>query len=352
MRILEIKDLASAEKELLNIGADPSGIKYMAPKAFFQAIKIPNVPTVAANIIKQEMLSFGGEAAVSKGSLVLREKTTDLLIFGTLKQIRQLCDKLKDHQFGLPALAKKIKLGLDNYRQTPPPIKIGSRKLNFGKRTYIMGIINATHDSFYDGGKHQSLDDQIKLAERMIKDGADIIDIGGESTRPGSKPIRADEELKRVLPIISALKKKKIIISIDTQKASVAEKAILSGAHIINDISGLRSDKNMAKLAAKYQVPIILMHMKGTPKNMQEAPTYQNLIDEIIEYFEKALETANNAGILPNQIILDPGFGFGKTPEHNLEILAIARNRAECDGAIEISKAFGTCKKLKELHIY
>jgi dihydropteroate synthase len=184
-----------------------------------------------------------------------------------------------------------------------------------------MGILNVTPDSFSDGGKFINFKDAINHAFRMIKEGADIIDVGGESTRPGAKTVPAREEMRRVLPVIRELKKRKIPISIDTRKAAVAKAAILAGADIINDTSGLRYDKKMAKVAAKYKVPIIIMHIKGTPKNMQKNTGYQDLIGEIIEYLDKSIEIAENAGVLRNQIIIDPGFGFGKTIEQNLEIL-------------------------------
>ena len=321
MRIIEIKNLSVAAEELKKIDVDPAGIKLMAPKSVFRALLVKNISSIAGNIIKQEMLSYGGEAALSYGSVNLSIKNTDLIITGTLKQFAQLTEKLRLHQFGLPEISYQISKAISNYDHIPHPIKIKGKALPFGKRTYIMGILNVTPDSFSDGGRFLNLKDALSHADRMIKEGADIIDVGGESTRPGSAAVPIKEELRRVLPVIRGLKKRKILISIDTRKAAVAEAAIKAGAAIINDTSGLRYDKKMAVIAAKYRVPVIIMHIKGTPLNMQKKADYSDLIGEIIIYLDKSIKIAENAGILRNQIIIDPGFGFGKTPEQNLEIL-------------------------------
>lgn len=193
---------------------------------------------------------------------------------------------------------------------------------DFSKRTYIMGILNVTPDSFSDGGLFFHKDDAVEMALKMQDDGADIIDIGGESTRPGAKNISAREEIRRVVPVIKALAGKiKIPISIDTYKASVAEEAVAAGASIINDISGLRFDRRMPKLAARYKVPVVIMHIKGTPRNMQRNPEYRALIPEITDYLCEGIEIARDAGVSDDMIIIDPGIGFGKTVEHNLEII-------------------------------
>jgi dihydropteroate synthase len=201
-------------------------------------------------------------------------------------------------------------------------INFHSFTLDFSKKTYIMGILNITTDSFYDGGKYISVDKAVKHALKMVDEGADIIDIGGESTRPGAEPISVDEELKRVIPVIEILSKKlSIPISIDTYKAKVAEEAINAGATIINDISGLRFDPLMPEVASKYKVPVIIMHIKGTPKDMQKNPQYDALIPEITEYLRGSIVLAKQAGVEENMIIIDPGIGFGKLLEHNLQII-------------------------------
>ncbi|HHW21115.1 dihydropteroate synthase [Thermodesulfovibrio thiophilus] len=195
-------------------------------------------------------------------------------------------------------------------------------ELDFSKKTYIMGIVNVTPDSFSDGGKYFSLQKAVDHALRLVEEGADIIDIGGESTRPGAEPVSIDEELNRVIPVIESIcKKVSIPISIDTYKAIVAEEAIKAGATIINDISGLRFDPAMPEIVNRYKVPVIIMHINGTPRNMQQKTCYEALIPEIIEYLRYSIIIAKQAGVDENMIIVDPGIGFGKLPEHNLEII-------------------------------
>lgn len=201
-------------------------------------------------------------------------------------------------------------------------IKFHDFEFNFFERTYIMGIVNVTPDSFFDGGRYNSTQKAIDHAFRLIDEGADIIDIGGESTRPGAQPVSLEEELKRVIPVIEGIAKKtKIPISIDTYKSEVAEQAIKSGATIINDISGLRFDPKMAEVASKYEVAVVIMHIKGTPKDMQNNPHYNALVPEIIEYIRESIIIAKKAGVDEKKIIIDPGIGFGKLPQHNLEII-------------------------------
>ena len=185
----------------------------------------------------------------------------------------------------------------------------------------IMGILNVTPDSFYDGGVYSNENEILKQAEKMILDGVDIIDIGGYSSKPGAKKITIKEEEKRVLPIIKLIYKtfKKTIISVDTFRSEIAEKSINAGASIINDISGGDFDNNIYKIAERYKAPYIMMHMKGNPSNMQINPTYQNINYEIIKDLSKKIDFAQKKGVC--DIIIDPGFGFGKTIEHNYQIL-------------------------------
>lgn len=201
-------------------------------------------------------------------------------------------------------------------------IKWGTHSLIFGKRTCIMGIVNVTPDSFSDGGKYFACDVAVAHGEKLVEDGADIIDIGGESTRPFSESISVEEETKRVIPVIEKLSKRVITpISIDTTKAIVAERAIEAGASIINDTGALNDDPNMAIVAAKYGTPVILMHKKGSPKTMQIAPVYDNLIKEVKQFLEDAINNAEKNGIERSKIIIDPGIGFGKTIEHNFLLI-------------------------------
>jgi dihydropteroate synthase len=198
------------------------------------------------------------------------------------------------------------------------PIVCKEYTLRFEK-TLIMGILNVTPDSFSDGGLFNDVDTAVAHVKKMISDGADLIDVGGESSRPGSEPLSEKEELTRILPVVTRLVNDvSVPISIDTYKPLVADTCLKAGAHLINDITGL-TNPNMRRVASKNNVPVILMHMLGTPKIMQQKPVYQDLLGELIAFFQKQIALAHKTGI--QQIIIDPGIGFGKTVEHNLQIL-------------------------------
>jgi dihydropteroate synthase len=201
-------------------------------------------------------------------------------------------------------------------------LRLGKKILDLSSRTYLMGVLNVTPDSFSDGGKFLNAKDAIKQALIMAQQGADIIDVGGESTRPGADSIPLEEELKRVIPVIEeVVKKTDVPISVDTYKSQVALQALDAGAAMVNDISALRFDPEMKKIISKYRAPVILMHIKGTPKNMQDNPHYDNVIQEISDYLRESIQTAEDSGIAKDKIIIDPGIGFGKRIKDNLEIL-------------------------------
>lgn len=198
----------------------------------------------------------------------------------------------------------------------------GKYSLELGVRTCIMGIVNVTPDSFSDGGKYFSIDTAVAHGERLFREGADILDIGGESTRPFSDPVSVREEIQRVVPVIRELVRRvPVPVSIDTQKAEVAREAVNAGAGIVNDISALKADPGMADIVAQAGVPVVLMHMLGTPKTMQEAPAYKDLIPDITEFLAEAIAYAERRGIPKEKIIIDPGIGFGKTVAHNLALI-------------------------------
>src|SRR5882724_784816 len=202
-------------------------------------------------------------------------------------------------------------------------LKLRSGRLRLGERTLIMGVLNLTPDSFSDGGKFFDVKSAVRHALAMQLEGVAIIDIGAECTRPGSEAISAAEELRRLLPVLEALRGKlKIPISVDTQKSAVAELALGAGAEIVNDISGLRSDPELASVAAKYGTPLILMHMRGTPRSMQKGPFARDVIRDVINGLRKSIATAKAFGVKRSQIVIDPGIGFGKSYSQNYELLA------------------------------
>jgi len=221
-------------------------------------------------------------------------------------------------------------------------IKHDKGYIDIGSKTLVMGVLNVTPDSFYDGGKYFGIDDALSRARKMIVDGADIIDVGGESTRPNSNCVSVEEEIRRVIPLIKELSKEtQIPISIDTYKADVADKAIKAGAQIINDISGLQADKKMVKIAATHNTPIIIMHIKGRPHDFPKDPVYADLIPEIISFLESRIEYSIKSGIAHNKIIIDPGIGFGKGVVHNIEILR-QLNKLKC---LNLPIMIGTSRK-------
>jgi dihydropteroate synthase len=219
----------------------------------------------------------------------------------------------------------------------PYTLAWNNHTLEIGHRTLIMGIVNITPDSFSDGGQFHSLEAALAQARRLTDAGADIIDIGGESTRPFADSVPADDEMDRVIPVIEQLVNHiNVPISIDTTKAVVAEAALQAGAAIINDISAMRLDDGMAAVAAQSGVPVILMHMKGEPRTMQRDPTYENVVTEVRDFLAQAIATCVDAGISRDKIIVDPGIGFGKTGRHNLELIKHLKDLAELNAPIMV----------------
>ncbi len=343
MKIIKIKNLNEAAAIFKKIGVDPYGIDAMAQKTINVNILLEKRSCKIANIIKQEMLSIGGDAAVARESVSCSVPVSDILIMGTIKQILTLTKKIEKQPFGLNLIARDIADILVNINRSEYILQTSRRKIYLGNKTMIMGILNVTPDSFSDGGLFYSPEEAIEHGLQMAAEGADIIDIGGESTRPGAKTVAASVEAKRVLPIISGLvKKTKIPISIDTKKAQVAREAIDAGAEIINDISALNSDKEMAKTVFETHAAAILMHMRGKPQNMQKGNLiYADLMGEIMAYLKKSSEKAINAGVKKDALVIDPGIGFGKTPKDNYKII---RNLSELKG-LGLPIMVGTSRK-------
>jgi len=220
---------------------------------------------------------------------------------------------------GLSIISRAI---TKNFGMAKSKIQLRERSFNWGERTYLMGVLNVTPDSFSDGGEFNEPASALAQAQRLVEAGADIIDIGGQSTRPGAEQISVEEELNRVLPVVKALRSVlSVPISVDTTWASVAQRAVEAGADMVNDISGGTFDPDMLSVVAQLGVPIVLMHIRGTPQTMQQLTEYQDLIGEIYEFLESQIAAAVAAGIERSHIIIDPGIGFAKTAEQNLEIL-------------------------------
>jgi len=324
VRNLEIKNSSQALEEIVRIGAHETGCRLMAPKAVHRVLKVSGLTHAQANILKQEMLAKGGEAAVAREVLYGKVQTTDVILMGTLKQYEMLLDNLKMQPFGLPRLAVMIDEVLHNLEGCPVfRLQCREKELVIGERTLVMGILNITPDSFSDGGLFLEPEKAVERAWQMIEEGADIIDLGGESTRPVLLPggveharVEPSEQIKRILPVLEKLVLEKIPvpISIDTTKTEVAGRALETGAHIVNDQKALRDDPGMSGLLVRYDVPVIIMHN-------QQGMEYREMVAEIINYFRESIDIASQAGLPRQKIIIDPGFGFGKTVEQNLEML-------------------------------
>lgn len=302
------------------IGVTPEGIEIMAPKGCFYVLRIAGLSEHAMGILKQEMLAKGGEVAVPRNAAILGETTGEVLLMGTVAQFGRLMLKLKQQPFGLSILADDLRGTFARLNRRPNPTTFESSVFQWGQRTYVMGIINMTPDSF--SGDGLDLDDEerrlynaVEQAKIFKDEGADLLDLGGESTRPGATTVDADEERRRILPAIRALKQNTTLpISVDTQKAVVAEAALEQGAHIINDIWGLQGDPAMARVIGDYGAGVVLMH-NSKSKN------YIDLMGEIITFLDDSINLALKNNISQEKIWVDPGIGFGKTREQNLEVI-------------------------------
>jgi dihydropteroate synthase len=321
IRCLPIATTREALHEMGEVGVDPTGMRMMEGKAIHLNLKLEGITPRTSNLLKQEMLSLGGDAAVDRRGLDCSAESTDAILMGTYKQFEKLASKL-EHYPGVEALGHSFRDTLKNLSKAHYRLPCRQRTFTLGKKTLLMGVLNVTPDSFSDGGLFLEREKAVARGLQMVEEGADLIDVGGESTRPGSKPLPQEEELRRILPVIESLARKTDVpISVDTYKSPVAKEAIRAGAALINDISGLHFDPDLAGVAAEERVPMILMHIRGTPETMQTEIHYDSLLSEIIQSLKESVQKAERAGVDPDQVIIDPGIGFGKTSEHNFLIL-------------------------------
>ncbi len=287
--------------------------------------------------------SPGKEAGPHPASFfVIKSSSGSVTLTGAPDQLKHLSPVLAADQRIPSLLSQRFDSLLDNYLRSDYKIDCRGKVLDLGGRTHIMGILNATPDSFSDGGRYVDEEKALAHAHEMVAAGADIIDIGGESTRPGAASLTEDEELRRILPLIERLSAQLAVpISVDTYKSSVAKKAIEAGAGIVNDISGLRFSPDMADVVAGSGAAVVIMHIKGTPRDMQQNPIYDDVVGEIISYLEDGIGIAVKAGVDREKTLIDPGIGFGKTLEHNLLIL----NRLDEFRALGRPIVLGTSRK-------
>lgn len=321
IRSLPITDLAEASRQIEALGTDPAGVEGMRGKALHLNLRVEGIDPRTANLLKQEILSIGGDLVLDLRGLDGNAPSLNGLLMGSHWQVEQLIRKLETHPH-VQELTRTLKGTLSNVMRDRFVLRCRKKTFHLGERTLLMGILNVTPDSFSDGGLYMDRERAIARGLKMVEEGADILDIGGESTRPGSKPLDLEEELQRVLPVVERLSREiPIPISIDTYKSGVARRAIEAGAEIINDISGLHFDPDLARVAAEERTPIVLMHIRGRPETMQKEVHYDSLFSEILLYLKEAIERAESAGVDPEQIVVDPGIGFGKNFEHNLLLI-------------------------------
>ncbi len=295
------------EKELSSVGFDKSYIKKARGKFVYKNIKIFDLTPAQANILKQTALSVGADCATHRETITAKVEKTDCILGGSLSQIEKIAGKLACQPFGLKKLGEML-------------LQMHEKDLDGCK---IVGILNLTTNSFSDGGEFYEFDKAIEHLNEMINDGADVVDIGAESTKPYSEPVSAAEQLSKLVPLLEYIKENdiKIPVSIDTRSSAVARKCLELGADIINDVSGFDYDEKMPEVIAEFNAKVIIQHSKGTPQNMQDKPVYSNLMDEIYLGLKNKIDIAVSKGIKRENIIVDPGIGFGKTREDNFEIL-------------------------------
>lgn len=319
-RLLAISSRADLEREMRRAGSMEMGVQIMAPKGFRLAVRIENVRGKAAALLKQMALSVGAEACIAHGVAAFDDTPAPVIVVGDLRHFRRLYPRLRMEPFGLPQVADEIQRAVALAQSGPLPVCCGEHELVFD-RTLVMGIINTTPDSFSGDGIGTNVEAAVAQAQGFVAAGAHILDIGGESTRPGSEGVTAEEELARVVPVIEALAPDLgVPLSIDTSKPDVARAALQAGCTIINDVWALRQP-GMVELAAETGAAVCVMHMQGQPRDMQHQPHYEDVVTEVYAFLAERIETAMAAGVAEKQIMVDPGFGFGKNVEHNLELV-------------------------------
>ncbi|GAB4295516.1 MAG: hypothetical protein Kow0090_10450 [Myxococcota bacterium] len=303
----------------LSIDIDRTSERLLAELAPFAIAVYPQEDPAAPRLSRYSIAGFKKFIPFP----LINKKLNAVLLSATPAAIQKLIDYLRaSDDANDAAFAESVAAAMANYFVKPAPMKIGVRDFIFGNRCYIMGVLNVTPDSFSDGGRFLNPRKALNRALELAQNGADIIDIGGESSRPSAKPIPANEELKRIIPVIAAIRKRSDIpISVDTTKADVAEAALSEGADMINDISGLRFDEKLAIVAAEAKVPLCIMHSRHTPLTMQKKVAYKEPVTEIIGELRQSVKRAERGGVPSSRIIVDPGIGFSKSAEHNLAIL-------------------------------
>ncbi|MCI4335824.1 MAG: dihydropteroate synthase [Thermoplasmata archaeon] len=322
-RVLEASTPAELLREIARTDSDPEGSGIMTGKARIYPVRLDSVPLKAAPLLKQEMLAVGADSAHARGVADLSVESSTVVLLGTWTQYRRLIPKLTRQPFQLAPIGRAIDLALHRYTSRAPRTVRGlHRSFRTGEKTLVMGVLNVTPDSFSDGGRFLDPAVAADRARELVAEGADLIDLGGESTRPGATPISSETEWSRIGPVLERLGANfPVPISIDTRSPEVAGRALESGADLINDVGGLRLAA-MRGLVARTGAPVIVLHMRGEPPTMQVDTTYADLRGDVYAALSGSLVQAVRDGATPGQLLVDPGLGFGKSAEQSLELLA------------------------------
>jgi len=320
IRPISLSTSTEAARELRKIGFSPSQAENLANETTCLHLKIEGIQD--RTIPRLEGMAHALATRLIIPPISHHASKPDLLLSGTPSEIERLAASFENQSPDLHEISAELRRLLKNIARTQFTIPCRTKTLRLGEGTLVMGAINVTPDSFSDGGVFLEQDRAVDRALEMVEEGADLIDIGGESTRPGSRGTEPEEELSRIIPVIQRVSRQTDTpIVVDTRKARVAREALEAGCQIVNDVSALRSDPEMGNVVATYDVPVVLMHMLGTPETMQQEIHYVSLISEIVEYLKQSIDLASRVGVNSDKIIIDPGIGFGKTVDHNLSII-------------------------------
>ncbi len=316
-RVLDSVAADEVVAELYARGADAEAVRAIVGRGMARAMLVGPLGLEEAQGLRRAAAEATGLAVLARPAGRQDPERTDVVVMAPAQRLAAIASQIGGEAGG------RMSAALEGFLQPMDRVlRCRRRELALGTKTLIMAIINVTPDSFSGDGLYGNVEAALRLGKQMVADGADILDVGGESTRPGAEPVSLEAELARVLPVVERLAAEAdALVSIDTYKSAVAKEALARGAALVNDISGLHHDEQMAAVAAEAGAAVVVMHILGTPRDMQRNPQYADVIGEISDYLEEGIARAEGAGLTRDQIVVDPGFGFGKTVEHNLELL-------------------------------
>jgi dihydropteroate synthase len=322
VRVLQVDDLAEVARELERTDSDPEGVALIARKGRTLLVRVSDVSLKASPLLKQELLALGGDAAHARGIADHSVARSVVVLAATVGQYQRLAGKLDRQPFHLAEVGHAVDLAIANYsHRAPRTVRGPHRSVVLGDRPKTMGVVNVTPDSFSDGGRFLAPADALAHAESLVAEGADVVDVGAESTRPGAAEVSADAEWKRLDPVLTGLHARlRVPISVDTRHPEVARRAVDAGADWVNDVTGLR-DPEMRRVVARSGAAVVVMHMRGEPATMQSDTGYSDVRDEVFGALANATEAAIADGVDPSRVLVDPGLGFGKTGAQSFELL-------------------------------